>query len=392
LDEVLREGARRMLMAVLEAEVQAYVDCYADQRDVEGHRLVVRNGRKPTRTLQSGTGPVEVSQPRVHDRREAHRFQSAILPPYLRRTPSLEGLIPWLYLKGISTNDFSDALKSILGEGASGLSANTITRLKAAWEDEFKEWGNRDLRGKRYVYLWADGIYFNVRLTAERPCLLVVVGTLQDGTKELVAIQDGERESKLSWVELLSDLKRRGLDDSPKLAVGDGALGFWSALEEVFPRTRQQRCWVHKTANILDKLPKKLQAGAKKLIHEMYLAPCKKDARTAFKEFCGRYQAKYPKAVECLVKDQDTLFTFYDFPAEHWQHIRSTNVIESTFATVRHRHRQTKGCGSRSATLAMVFKLGREAEKRWRRINAHELVEKVISGVKFEDGVQAEAA
>jgi len=283
-------------------------------------------------------------------------------------------------------------LSSIVGEGASGLSANTITRLKAAWQEEFHQWSRRDLTGKRYVYLWADGIYFHVRLTEERPCLLVLVGTLRDGSKELVAIQDGERESTLSWVELLSDVKRRGLEDGPNLAVGDGALGFWSALEEVFPQTRQQRCWVHKTANILDKLPKKLQPGAKDLIHEMYLASCKADALKTFQEFVTRYQTKYPKAVDCLVKDRDTLFTFYDFPAEHWQHIRSTNVIESTFATVRHRHRQTKGCGSRSATLAMVFKLGKEAEKRWRRINAHEMVDKLIRGVKFQDGVEVDAA
>ena len=304
----------------------------------------------------------------------------------------MEALIPWLYLKGVSTNAFPEALKSILGQGAAGLSPSTICRLKTIWEEEFKEWNARDLSGKRFVYFWADGIYLNVRLADERPCVLVIVGTLQDGRKELLAVYDGERESKLSWLEVLRDLKRRGLSEGPKLAVGDGALGFWSALAEAYPETRRQRCWVHKTANVLDKMAKKVQPGAKELLHEMYRSETREQALQSFEEFVGRYRAKYPKAVECLVKDKDDLFAFYDFPAEHWQHIRSTNAIESTFATVRHRHRQTKGCGSRAATLSMAFKLAREAEKSWRRIDGYQLIVKLLSGVRFEDGVEAEAA
>jgi len=392
LDELCRDGAQRMLAVALEAEVADYIEAHGTKLDAEGRRLVVRNGRMPCRTLQTGVGPVEIEQPRVHDRREGERFSSAILPRYLRRSPSVEALIPWLYLKGVSTNDFPAALQSLLGEGAAGLSPSTITRLKAAWEGEYREWAERDLSESRYVYFWVDGIYFNVRLTDERPCLLVIVGTREDGRKELVAVHDGERESKLSWTEVLRDLKRRGLQHAPKLAVGDGALGFWAALAEVFPETRQQRCWVHKTANVLDKMPKKVQPSAKLLLHEMCQAPTKADALAAFDEFAERYGAKYPKAVACLAKDKDVLFTFYDFPAEHWQHIRSTNAIESTFATVRHRHRQTKGCGSRVATLAMVFKLAREAEKRWRRIDGYPLILKLLAGVRFEDGVEAKAA
>ena len=392
LDEALREGARRMLSAALEAEVADYVDGYRQAADGQGRRLVVRNGRLPCREIQTGIGPIPIRQPRVNDRREGHRFTSRILPPYLRRAPSIEALIPWLYLKGVSTNDFPEALKAILGPQAAGLSPSTIVRLKSAWEQEYGEWCDRDLTGKRYVYFWVDGIYLNVRLSTDRPCLLVVVGTLADGRKELVAIHDGERESKLSWTEVLRDLKRRGLSEAPRLAVGDGALGFWGALPEVFPATREQRCWVHKTANILDKMPKTVQPGAKQLIHEMYMAERKKDALKAFEEFVERYGAKYPKAVDCLVKDKDVLFTFYDFPAEHWQHIRSTNVIESTFATIRHRHRQTKGCGSRTATLAMVFRLAQEAEKHWRRIDGYQLIARLIAGVKFEDGIEAQAA
>jgi len=392
LDETFRKGARRMLMKALAYEVEEYVERHKEVLDEKGHRLVVRNGRLPGRTLQTGAGPIEVEQPRVHDRREGERFSSSILPRYLRRSPSVEALIPWLYLKGVSTNGFQEALQAILGEGAAGLSPSTITRLKTVWEDEFREWADRDLSERRYVYFWADGIYFNVRLTDDRPCLLVIVGTLEDGRKELVAVHDGERESKLSWTEVLRDLKRRGLKDPPKLAVGDGALGFWAALAEVFHETRQQRCWVHKTANILDKMPKKAQPSAKQLLHEMYLSATQADALAAFNEFVERYGAKFPKAVKCLVKDKDVLFTFYDFPAEHWQHIRTTNPIESTFATVRHRQRQTKGCGSRTATLAMVFKLAREAEKRWRRIDGYLLIIKLLKGVRFQDGIEAQAA
>jgi putative transposase len=393
LDEILREGARRMLQAAVEAEVADYVGQHAGLSDPgTGRRLVVRNGNQPQRTIQSSLGDIPVTKPRVHDRREGETFTSRILPPYMRRTPALEALIPLLYLKGISTNDFPDALAAILGENAAGLSPSTISRLKEVWQGEHDEWAARGLAGKRYVYWWADGIYFKVRLTPERPCLLVIVGTLEDGTKELVAIQDGERESTLSWREVLRDLKRRGLAGGPALCVADGALGLWAAMEEEFPAAREQRCWVHKSANVLDKLPKKVQPSAKRMIHQMYMAPTKAAALEAYGEFLALYGAKYPKACRCLQKDQDVLFTFYDFPAEHWRHIRTTNPIESTFATVRHRSRQTKGCGSRSSTLAMVFKLAREAQKSWRRLNGYELIGKIIRGVRFQDGVEKKEA
>ena len=393
LDDILREGARRMLQAAVETEVADYVEEHAHLLEPDtGRRLVVRNGHQPERTLQSSLGDIPVAKPRVHDRRDGERFSSCILPPYMRRTPALEALIPLLYLKGISTNDFPEALAAILGENAPGLSASTVSRLKDVWQGEHQQWADRDLTGKRYVYWWADGIYFKVRLTPERPCLLVIVGTLEDGSKELVAIHDGERESTLSWRELLRDLKRRGLAGAPALCVADGALGLWAAMEEEFPEAREQRCWVHKTANVLDKLPKKVQPSAKRMIHQMYMAPTKAGALEAYGEFLALYGAKYPKACQCLQKDEDVLFTFYDFPAEHWRHIRTTNPIESTFATVRHRSRQTKGCGSRAATLAMIFKLAREAERSWRKLNGYELVAKVIRGVRFEDGVEVREA
>ncbi len=386
LDEIVREGARRMLQAAIEEEVAAYIDTHQDLRDEHGHRLVVRNGHLPEREILTGAGPLTVKKPRVHDRREGQRFTSAILPPYLRRSPSIDALIPVLYLKGISTGDFSEALTAILGEGAVGLSAANIVRLKEGWQQEYDQWSRRDLTGKRYAYFWADGIYFNVRLSKERPCMLVIMGATPEGKKELVGLLDGERESKISWKELLLNLKRRGLKEGPLLAVADGALGFWPALEEVYPGTREQRCWVHKTANVLDKLPKRLQSGAKGKIHEMYRAATKQQALEAFDDFMALYEEKYPKACACLRKNKDVLFTFYDFPAAHWKHLRTTNPIESTFATVRHRTRQTKGCGSRQATLMMVYKLAREAEKRWRRLNGHHFIVKVLRGVRFVDG------
>ena len=393
LDDVLREGARRMLQAAVEAEVADYVEQHADLADPRtGCRLVVRNGHQAERTIQSGLGDIPVIKPRVHDRREGERFTSSILPPYMRRTPSIEALIPLLYLKGISTNDFPEALAAILGENAAGLSASTVSRLKDVWQEEHQEWTARDLTGKRYVYWWADGIYFKVRLSDERPCLLVIMGTLEDGTKELVAIHDGERESTLSWRELLRDLKRKGLAQAPALCVGDGALGLWAAMAQELPAATEQRCWVHKTANVLDKMPKKVQPAAKRLIQEMYMSPTRAAALEAYEEFLALYGAKHPKACECLQKDKDVLFTFYDFPAEHWRHLRTINPIESTFATLRHRSRQTKGCGSRAATLAMVFKLAREAEKTWRKLNGYEQIAKVIRGVRFEDGVEVREA
>jgi len=393
LDHILKEGAARMLQAAIEAEVADYVERHAHLLDEEtGRRLVVRNGHQPQRTIQSGLGDIPVKKPRVHDRREGTAFTSRILPPYMRRTPSMEALIPLLYLKGVSTNDFPEALSAILGKDAAGLSASTVSRLTQVWQTEHQEWAERSLAGKRYVYWWADGIYFNVRLSADRPCLLVIVGALEDGTKELVAIRDGERESALSWRDLLQDLKKRGIRQAPALCVADGALGLWKALEEEDPPTRQQRCWVHKTANVLDKMPKALQPAAKRHLHEMYLSPTKADALAAYERFLALYGAKCPKACRCLEKDRDVLFTFYEFPAEHWLHMRTTNPIESTFATVRHRSRQTKGCGSRAATLAMVYKLAREAERSWRRLNGYEQLGKVIRGLQFEDGLELREA
>ena len=386
LEQVLRKGAQQLLQQAIEAEVADYIARHADQTDEQGHRLVIRNGHLPERNIQTGLGPIRAQQPRVRDKREGERFCSSILPRYARRTPSLEAVIPTLYLKGVSTGDFGEALEALLGKGAQGLSATTIVRLKRIWEEEYDEWQKRDLSKKRYVYMWVDGIYFNVRLTEDRPCILVVIGALADGTKELVAVHDGERESKLSWKELLGDLKRRGLAKAPELAIGDGALGFWSALEEEFGQTKQQRCWVHKTANILDKMSKSVQPSAKALIHEMYMAPTKRAALKAYDSFLEIYEARFPKACECLEKDKSQLFTFYDFPVMHWQHIRTTNPIESTFATVRHRTRQTKGCGSRKATLSMVFKLTEDVERSWHRLRGYKLISKVIEGVKFEDG------
>ena len=393
LDEVLRAGARKMLQQAIEAEVTDYLERHVCERDAKtGRKLVVRNGAMPEREILSSLGPIPVAQPRVRDRRPGKKFTSAILPPYLRRAPSLDALIPALYLKGVSTNDFPEALASILGDGVKGLSSSTIVRLKESWEADYRAWEDRDLSSKRYVYFWVDGIYFNVRLGADRPCVLVIVGATEDGTKELVALRDGERESAISWKELLLDLKRRGLEAGPCVSVGDGAMGFWSALDEVFPRSRRQRCWVHKTANVLDKMPKSLQAAAKAMVHRMYRAATKKEALAIYDDFVALYGAKCPRAVACLEKDKDDLFTFYDFPAEHWIHLRTTNPIESTFATVRHRHRQTKGCGSRTATLSMVHKLAIEAEKCWRKLNGYALIEKVIRGVVFEDGVEKLAA
>ena len=380
------------MIAALEAEVENYLEAHHEARDEHGRRLVVRNGYAATRRVQTGLGHLEVRAPRVDDRREQERFTSRILPPYLRRTPSLENLIPILYLKGISTSAMSAALEPLLGPQAAGLSPATIVRLISGWQDDYQAWLKRDLTSQRFVYLWADGIYCNVRLSDDRPCLLVVIGAREDGTKELLAVVDGERESEQSWLGVLSDLKARGIKQPPKLAVADGALGFWPALEQVWPSCAKQRCWVHKTANVLDKLPKKLQPEAKERLHAIWQAATRKDAEAAFEQFLALYQAKYPKATSCLQKDRGVLLAFYDFPAEHWIHLRTTNPIESSFATIRHRARQTKGCGSRAATLAMMFKLGCECEKSWRRLNACEQLHKLIKGVRFIDGVAEKAA
>lgn len=392
LEEVLREGARQMLEAAIQGEVAEYIEARVEVRDEAGRRMVVRNGCHPERELVTGIGPVKIHQQRVHDRRPGEKFTSQILPPFMRRVPSIDALIPCLYLKGISTGDFAEALEAILGPHAQGLSATNIVRLKEVWKQDYEAWRQHDLSDKHYVYFWVDGIYFNVRLDDERTCILVIIGATKDGQKELVAVHDGYRESKLSWLEILRDLKRRGLKKLPALATGDGALGFWAAAAEEFPSTRRQRCWVHKTANILDKMPKGVQNKAKKSIHDMYMAETREQALKAYDEFIRLYQAKFSAACECLEKDKEDLFTFYDFPAEHWIHLRTTNPIESTFATVRLRTVRTKGCGSRIATLTMVYKLAEQAEKHWRRLNKHEYVGLVIQGVHFVDGIMAKAA
>lgn len=395
LSDILRDGAQRLLSQAVEAEVAEWIASHAHLTDQAGHRQVVRNGRLPQRTITTGVGPIEVQQPRVLDRRaadEAEPFSSKILPPYLRKTKSLEELIPWLYLKGVSTGDFNEALAALVGPNCPGLSASTVTRLKTCWEGEFQEWNKRSLEGKQYVYLWADGVHFKIRLEEDRQCILVLMGATADGRKELIAVVDGFRESEQSWKALLLDVKSRGLIVDPKLATGDGALGFWKALRQVFPATREQRCWVHKTANVLDSLPKRLQPEAKEKIHNIWMAATRAEADRAFDLFVATYQAKYPKATGCLSKDRDVLLTFYDFPAEHWIHLRTTNPIESTFATVRLRHRRTKGSGSRTACLTMVFKLMQSAAKRWRLLNGSQLLPEVIAGVQFIDGIKPQEA
>ena len=397
LTDVIREGARKMLAAALNAEVEEYLERFSADLDSDGHRRVVRNGYMPARAILTGVGSLEVKQPRIEDHGvdeagERRRFRSKILPPYLRKTKAVEDLIPWLYLKGVSTGSFSEALAALLGPDARGLSATTVTRLKEQWAVDFKDWKHRSLRDKRYVYFWVDGVYFNVRLEEDRACVLVIIGATEDGTKELVAVHDGFRESELSWRELLVDLKRRGLKEPPNLAIGDGALGFWAALPKVFPKTRIQRCWVHKTANVLNYLPRKVQPTAKRVLQEIWMAENRKDAEAAFDAFVSTYQAKYPKAVGCLVKDREGLLAFYDFPAEHWVHIRTTNPVESTFATVRLRTNKTKGCGTRLATLSMVFKLAQSAAQHWRKLNKGELLADVIRGVRFVDGIKEIAA
>jgi len=395
LTSILREGAQRLLTEAVEAEVAEWIEVHRHVHDEHGHRQVVRNGHLPQRTLMTGVGSIEIRQPRVLDRRPAEKaapFSSKILPPYLRKTKSLEELIPWLYLKGISTGDFSEALAALVGPSAKGLSASTITRLKEVWQAEFQEWNQRSLKGKEYVYLWADGVHFNIRLEEDRQCILVLMGATADGRKELIAIADGYRESEQSWKGLLLDVQARGLVIDPKLATGDGALGFWKAIGQVYPATREQRCWVHKTANVLDKLPKRLQPEAKNKLHQIWMAETKADAQQAFDLFVETYRAKYPKATECLAKDRDVLLTFYDFPAEHWIHLRTTNPIESTFATVRLRHRRTKGSGSRLACLTMVYKLMQSASKKWRLLNGCQLLPDVIAGVPFIDGVKPQTA
>jgi len=393
LDELAREGVRRILAVAMEEEVEAYVAKYSQERDEEGHALVVRNGKARPRKVTLGAGTVTLTAPRVNDKRvvegERQRFTSKILPPYLRRSPQVAEVLPLLYLRGLSTGDFREALPALLGEEAAGLSPSSITRLVSVWQEEYRAWRTRSLADKDYVYVWADGVHFNIRLEEERLAALVLIGARQDGTKEVIALEDGYRESKESWLSMLRDLKERGMQ-APVIAVGDGALGFWAAVHEVWPETREQRCWVHKIANILDKLPKGLQPKAKAALHEMMYAADKATCERLMKKFSEDYRAKYPKAVASLEDKPESLLSHFDFPAEHWQHLRTTNPIESTFATVRLRQRATKGAGSRNAGLAMAFKLLLAAQGSWRKLNSAELLPLVRAGVLFQDGQHVE--
>jgi transposase-like protein len=394
LDELAREGARRMIAAALRAEADEYVARSGEELDEDGHRLVVRNGRARERRVTVGSGTLPVRAPRVNDKRideetgERERFSSKILPAYARRSPKVTEVLPILYLRGLSTGDFRPALEGLLGEDASGLSASTISRLCKEWEAHHERFRKRLLSFSRYAYLFVDGVHVSVRLGEDdRLCLLVVIGVREDGTKELLAVEDGYRESTDSWAGVLRDLKRRGLNE-PKLVVGDGALGTWAALRDVFPGAGEQRCWVHKTANVLDCLPKRVQPRAKGMLHEIVEAPTRADARRALEVFREEFGAKYPKGLAKLDKDWQPLTAFYDFPAEHWRHLRTTNPIESSFATVKLRTRVTKGAGSKAAALAMAYKLLDAAQERWRRFNGHELITQVLDGATFKDGVK----
>ena len=391
VDELARQGALQMLAAALEWEVQEYVQRHAGQLDEAGRRQVVRNGRARARKITLGCGTVQVAAPRINDKRFdeqglRQRFSSRILPPYMRRSPKVAEVLPVLYLRGLSTGDFREALPILLGQEASGLSASAICRLTNAWSSEYEAFRKLDLSTKQYVYVWADGVHFNIRLEEDRLCTLVILGVLPDGTKELIAVEDGYRESTESWAFVLRELKRRGMS-APLVAVGDGALGFWAAVRDVWPETQEQRCWVHRLANVLDKLPKRLQAKAKRALHEIIDAPTRQDAEEGMARFEADYSTKYPKAVASLQRHADKLLTFYDFPAEHWVHLRTVNPIESAFATVRLRQRVTKGAGSRTKALTMAFKLLVMAQQRWRRINAPHLTTLVLEGATFVDGV-----
>lgn len=393
LDELAREGARRMILAALEIEVEEYRQQHRDARDSRGHALVVRNGQARPRRLTVGAGTVTIAAPRVNDQRVLHgarqKFTSAILPPYVRRSGNVSAVLPLLYLHGLSTGDFREALPVLLGEDAAGLSPAAITRLTATWRSEYDQWRRRSLADRDFIYVWVDGVHFNIRLEDDRLAALVVVGVRPDGTKEVIAIEDGYRESTESWLAVLRDLKTRGMP-APAVAIGDGALGFWAAIREVWPETREQRCWVHRIANVLDKLPTRLQSQAKRALHEMMYAESRATCETAIHRFTQDYDAKYPKAVKSLVTDVAQLLTHFDFPAAHWKHLRSTNPIESTFATVKHRTRVTKGAGSRTAGLTMAFKLLETAQRTWRRIDAHDLLPLVRAGVVFKDGQSVE--
>ena len=387
LQERLKKGAQQLLAQAIEAELAILLGKYENET-INGLKRVVRNGYQPERNIQTGLGDIEVKVPKVRDRKnEGIKFNSSLVPPYLKRTKNIEELIPWLYLRGISTGDMQPALVSLLGDDAKGLSANTVSRLKSSWEEEYKQWSTRSLDKRRYVYIWADGIYSKVRMD-DKLCLLVIMGVDDTGRKELLAVVDGVRESEMSWTEVLNQLQSQGLTLPPKLAIGDGALGFWNAITKVWPTTQHQRCWVHKTANILNKVPKSLQPKIKSRLQDIWMAEDKKSAYKAYDLFVKDYSAKYKKATECLIKDKEEMLAFYDFPAEHWVHIRTSNPIESTFATVRLRTHKVKSCGSRTTTLMMVFKLAQSAEKSWYRLKGFKLLADVITGVKFKDGIR----
>lgn len=387
LNELLKQGAQQLLAQAIEAEVQVLLE-QLSALQVNGKQGVVRNGYLPERRLQTGLGDIPVKVPKVRDRTGSGiKFNSKLVPPYLKRTKNIEELVPWLYLRGISTGDMQPALESLLGKEAKGLSANSVSRLKQQWEAEYEQWRKRDLSKRRYVYVWADGVYSKVRMD-DKLCLLVVIGVDDTGRKEVLTVVDGYRESEASWLEVLTQLQSQGMTIAPELAIGDGALGFWNAVTKFWPTTRHQRCWVHKTANILNKVPKSVQPRMKESLQDIWMAETRDEAYKAFRLFEQRYGAKYPKATECLVKDKDEMLAFYDFPAEHWAHVRTTNPIESMFATVRLRTNKTKSCGSRKTTLAMAFKLMKTAESNWRRLRGFKLLADVIRGVKFQDGIR----
>ena len=392
LTEILRAGARRLIAQAVEAEFETFLGSNADLVLADGRQRVVRHGHDPVRAIQTGIGSVDVEKPKARDRGAAVgdriRFTSTILPKWARRTKSLDALLPVLYLRGVSAGDFQEALAALLGKDAPNLSPAVIARLKSEWEDEYRRWQDRDLSARRYVYVWADGVYLQARMEPQAECMLVLIGATPEGVKELIGFQTGMRESAQSWRELLVDLKARGLSIAPELAIGDGALGFWNALDEALPTTRHQRCWLHKTTNVLDKFPKSLQPNAHKDLREIWLAPDRASAAGAMTTFAEKYAPKYDKAVDCLIKDRETLLTFFDFPADHWDHLRTTNPIESVFATVRHRTVRMKGALSQDTARLMVFKLAMAASKTWRRLRGQNQLPKIVKGAKFRDGIE----
>jgi transposase-like protein len=392
LDEIARQGAQTMLGLALTAEIQSFIESMSDIKLPDGRPAIVLNGHHKPRSIAVGSGQIEVAVPRTRDRRgKNENFTSSIIPPYMRRSPKIDELIPLLYLRGLSTGDIYPALSELLGSTVSGLSPANVSRLKSCWDKEYSQWQKRSLKDKKYCYIWADGIHFNVRLSDNRLCILVIIGATKSGKKELIAVTSGYRESKESWLYVLNDLKSRGMA-SPILGIGDGALGFWAALAESYPNCKEQRCWVHKTANVLDKLPKSLQGKAKAMIHDIYMAESSKSANKAFDIFINTFENKYPKATECLEKDRDRLLTFYSFPANHWKHIRSTNTIESPFATVRLRTNKTRGHGTETTTFMMVYKLLEQASKRWHKLAGSNIIPLILAGAIFEDGELKKAA